>query len=141
MAKLLEFTFNHWLLVIAFVLVLLAILYEEFKKKLFAKHLLTAQQLVDIINKGNPVLLDIRDNKKFKTGYIVNSLNVPLVDLTKKIASLSKYNDSEIVIISEIDTEAEKAFKILQENKFLRVFVLDAGIKAWKNSNYPLTSK
>lgn len=141
MARLSEFVFNHWLLVVAFALVLVAIIYEEAKKKLFSKNLLTTQQLVDMMNKETVVLLDVRESKKFKSGHIVHSLNVPVADLTKKLASLSSHVADNVVIIAETDADAEKVSKTLSENNFTKIFILDNGINAWKKDNYPLITK
>ena len=73
MAQVLEFMGNHALLVGTFVVLLMAFLFNEMRR---GGASVTAQELVNLVNRDQAVVLDVRDRKEFAAGHIVDAVNV-----------------------------------------------------------------
>jgi rhodanese-related sulfurtransferase len=54
-------------------------------------HTLSAQQLVDQVNREGAVVVDVRDRKEFDAGHIVGAINVPYSSLDSRIDELRKF--------------------------------------------------
>ena len=78
MDRLFEFVVNQYILVSLFVAFLVAILFLESRRG-GAK--ISSQGAVNLINKDEAVVVDIRDRKEFGEGRITGSINIPLNSL------------------------------------------------------------
>ena len=75
MERVFEFAVNHYILVSLFVAFLLAILVLESRR---GGKKISAQGAVNLINRDEAVVVDIRDRKDFNEGRITGSINIPL---------------------------------------------------------------
>ena len=75
MERLFEFVVNHYILVSLFVAFLLAILVLESRR---GGKKISAQGAVNLINRDQAVVVDIRDRKDFNEGRITGAINIPL---------------------------------------------------------------
>ncbi len=81
-------------------------------------------------------LLDVRTDSAFRhvslrddvngLGIIRNSINIPLADLTNRLAEIPR--DKEVIILDLFGDEAAKAAMILHDNKYQQVSMLLEGI-------------
>ena len=94
MAQVLEFIGNHPLLVGAFVTLLLAFIANEVRR---GGPSVSAQQLVNLINRENALVLDVRDRKEFSAGHIVDARNIPFGNLESRLGELAGEKDRPIV--------------------------------------------
>ncbi len=85
MADFIQFAIRHWMLSLAFVIVLAAIFFEEARGKKSTKTHLTPTDAVNLINHEHAVILDVRAETKFKEGHLVNAVNIPALSLTQQI--------------------------------------------------------
>ncbi len=138
MERLIEFATNHWELFLALVVTLAALLFNELRKggKTVSTHIAT-----QLINKENAVLLDIRQKKEFKTGYIIDSINIPYADLDTRIGELDKYKQRPVIVVCNLGQASGGAFSKLQKAGFENVVRLSGGIAEWKGQNLPLVKK
>ena len=74
MEQLFEFIGNHMILVGTFVILLTLFIRNETRR---GGQAVSAQQLVDMVNRHNALVLDVRDRKEFEAGHIVNAVNIP----------------------------------------------------------------
>jgi len=93
---------------------------------------------VNMINRDNAVVLDIRDNKEFGAGHIVDAINIPLSNLDNRATELQKYKDSPIVIVCKMGQSASAAGKKLKALEYEQVHRLSGGMAEWSASNLPL---
>ena len=138
MERFVEFVFNHYILVSLFVALLLAILYVESRR---GGARISATAAVLLLNRGEAVVLDIRDRKEFNEGRITGSLNIPLASLKSRIAELNKYRDKQIIVVDKMGQHSAMAVKMLNEEGFDKVVRLSGGIADWKESKLPLVKK
>ena len=138
MDRLFEFVVNHYILVSLFVAFLLAILVLESRRG-GAK--ISAQGAVNLINKDEAVVVDIRDRKEFGEGRITGSINIPLNSLKSRVGELSKFKDKQIIVADKMGQHSAMAVKQLNAEGFSNVVRLNGGVADWKASNLPLVKK
>ena len=68
-----DFVVNHFVLVGIFAALVVAFLVNEGKR---GGASVTTNTLVNMVNRENAVILDIRDNKDFKAGHIVDAITL-----------------------------------------------------------------
>ena len=138
MDRLFEFVVNHYILVSLFVAFLVAILILESRRG-GAK--IPAQGAVNLINKDEAVVVDIRDRKEFGEGRITGSINIPLNSLKSRVGELSKFKDKQIIVADKMGQHSAMAVKQLNAEGFSNVVRLNGGVADWKASNLPLVKK
>jgi len=138
MDRLFEFVVNHYILVSLFVAFLVAILILESRRG-GAK--VSAQAAVNLINKDEAVVVDIRDRKEFGEGRITGSVNIPLNSLKSRASELNKFKDKQIIVADKMGQHSAMAVKQLNGEGFTNVVRLNGGISDWKASNLPLVKK
>lgn len=138
MDRLFEFVVNHYILVSLFVAFMVAILILESRRG-GAK--ISAQGAVNLINKDEAVVVDIRDRKEFGEGRITGSINIPLNSLKSRMNELNKFKDKQIIVADKMGQHSAMAVKQLNAEGFSNVSRLNGGIADWKASNLPLVKK
>jgi rhodanese-related sulfurtransferase len=138
MDRLFEFVVNHYILVSLFVAFLVAILILESRRG-GAK--ISAQGAVNLINKDEAIVVDIRDRKEFGEGRITGSINIPLNSLKSRVAELNKFKDKQIIVADKMGQHSAMAVKQLNAEGFSNVVRLNGGVSDWRASNLPLVKK
>lgn len=138
MGRLFEFVVNHYILVSLFVAFLVAILILESRRG-GAK--ISAQGAVNLINRDEAIVVDIRDRKEFGEGRITGSINIPLNSLKSRLAELNKFKDKQIIVADKMGQHSAMAVKQLNAEGFSNVVRLNGGVSDWKASNLPLVKK
>jgi len=133
MAKLLEFATHHWQLVSIF-FVLLALLFIVDRRR--SGQSLSPQQATLLLNKGNAIMVDLRDQKEFSEGHIKGSEHIPFGSLKEKSATLDK--TKTIIFVDKSGQHTGMAGKMLKSEGFVQVARMAGGIAEWKNSSLPL---
>lgn len=135
MDQLFEFIGNHPYLVGAFVVLLVLFIRNETQR---GGSSVSAQQLVGLVNREGAVVLDLRDQKEYETGHIVDSVNIPYASLESRLSELEKYKDKPIVLACKMGQHAGSAGTALRKNGFANVSRLSGGIAEWRNQNLPV---
>ena len=79
---------------------------------------ITNSQATKIINKGKTAIIDIRDQKQYQAGHILNAVHVPLASLQERIPKLEKFKGQPIIIVDEAGKESDKAASIPEKRRF-----------------------
>ncbi|ATQ73645.1 sulfurtransferase [Massilia violaceinigra] len=94
-------------------------------------------EVTQLMNRGKTVLLDIRGTDEFAKGHLRDAKNIPLADLSSRIAELDKAKNKTIVVVCQTGARADKAAKILEAAGFTDVVGLDGGLTAWQAAGLP----
>jgi rhodanese-related sulfurtransferase len=94
---------------------------------------ISPDELKNLINKGNISLIDIREVDEHKTGYIENSINMPMSKFD--IKTVEKIESENIVIYCLSGMRCEKILGQLSQIENKNIFKLNGGINAWKSIN------
>ncbi|WP_291777492.1 rhodanese-like domain-containing protein [Cecembia sp.] len=97
-----------------------------------------SSRFLELIQKGNGIVLDVRTFAEAQQGHIPNAIVIDIYqkDFEEKISALPK--DSEIYVYCTVGARSKQAALILQRNGFEKVFNLEAGIMDWARNRYPI---
>jgi len=135
MDQLFEFLGNHPFLVGTFALLLALFVRNETRR---GGQAVSAQQLVDMVNRENALVLDVRDKKEFDAGHIVDAVNIPYAALESRLAELKAHQDRPVVVACRMGQHSGAAGTMLRKNGFNKVSRLTGGIAEWRNQNLPV---
>ncbi len=94
-------------------------------------------EVVQIINRGKNVLVDVRSPEEFAAGHLRDAKNIPLADFDKRIGELEKSKGKSIVVVCQTGARADRAVRLLQAAGFEDVVALDGGLAAWQAASLP----
>ena len=135
MQQFFEFIGNHPFLVGTFALLLVLFIRNESRR---GGNSVSPQQLVDMVNRQNAVVVDIRERKEYQAGHIVDSVNVPYSALESRLDELKNYRDRPIVVACKMGQTAGAAGTVLRKKGFENVSRLTGGMAEWRNQNLPV---
>ena len=94
-------------------------------------------EVVQIINRGKNVIVDVRTPEEFAAGHLRDAKNIPLADFGTRIGELDKSKGKSIVVVCQTGARADKAVRLLQGAGFEDVVALDGGLAAWQAASLP----
>lgn len=97
----------------------------------------SATEVVQIINRGKHVIVDIRSPEEFAAGHLRDAKNIPLADFGTRIGELEKFKGKSIVVVCQSGARADKAVRLIQAAGFEDVVALDGGLAAWQAASLP----
>lgn len=122
----------------AWVTLLVAFLLHRSKTSASAVSL---QHAVFLINRKDAVVLDVRDKKEYESGHIVDSIHIPVSQLSGRLKELEKYKSRPVVVACKMGQHSGEATKILTAAGFEDVVRMKGGIAAWRADQLPLVQK
>jgi len=138
--RLIIFASNHYLLVAAFVFILVLIIADEVERRTRRYREIGAQETAQLINRG-ACLLDLRDRKAFDEGHIANSVRIDPDDLRERIPTLAQSSPSAIILCCQNGEQSKRSAKQAARSSAIPVAILKNGISQWKQENFPLVQK
>ena len=135
MDQVFEFIANHPLLCGVFVLLLVLFVRNEVRR---GGRSVSAQQLVDMVNREGALVLDVRDKKEFDSGHIVDAVNIPYSALDSRLDELSKHKDRPVVVACKMGQHSGSAGVVLRKHGFENVVRLTGGVTEWRNQSLPV---
>lgn len=139
MKQILQFIQNHWMLSSAFVVVLIALIFEEVKGKIGAVPRIPASSATLLLNRENAVIVDLRTQQVFASGHILGAINIGYADFDAYLKRIEPHKNHDLILVSDNDAHAASVGIKLQKQGFSKVHVLAGGLQAWKNAHLPLT--
>ena len=98
----------------------------------------SVQQAVQLINRRDAMVLDVRDASEFASGHIPNARHVPAGEVEKRMKELEKWKQRPVIISCRSGTRSAAASAALRKNGFQEVFTLKGGILGWQQASMPL---
>ena len=131
MDRALEFVGNHPFLFR--ILAVLAVLFFAIENKRSGRKI-SPNTLGMMVNSQNAQLIDIRAKKKFETGYIQGSRNIPFTELKDRIEEIRAI-EQPVIIVCDMGIQAGAAVQMIGKDN---VYRLDGGIGGWQGAGMPL---
>lgn len=138
LTRLPHFIGNHVLLVVAFIVIILALIGLEVSRKFRGFRELTPGALVQMINRNEPLVIDLSAVADFEKGHITGSRHVSPSQFDPENKTLAKAKALQVVTVCRNGVESGKAAKRLVKAGFSNVATLAGGINAWKQADLPL---
>ena len=131
----LQFFIAKWYLFGALA-VLLTLLFLHESRKGGAS--LTPAQVVDLVNREEAVVLDLRDPGEYRQGHIVASINMPVARLSVRVGELERYRERPVVVVCKMGHHSGAVARTLREKGFARVYRLGGGVLEWQGAQLPM---
>ncbi len=135
MEQLFEFIGNHYILTGIFVVLMGIFARNELQR---GGRAVSAQQLVDLINREGAVVLDVRDKKEFGEGHIVDAMNIPHTAIASRIGELERHKVKPVVVACKMGQHSGAVGTLLRKAGFENVVRLRGGITEWRSQNLPV---
>lgn len=136
MEKLPEFLANHWMLTSSLVFIIFLLVKSFLDDRGIT--LLKPQGAVELINRSEALVLDVRSDDEYKDGRILDAVHIPLGLLGNRLQELDKFRGRPIVVSCRSGSRSRQACAMLKKSGFDQLYVLDGGVMAWQNANLPL---
>ena len=95
-------------------------------------------EAVQLINRRDALVLDVRDKAEFAAGHIPNARNIPLLELDGRLREIEKFKARPIVISCQSGARSAGVCGLLRKNGFGEVFSLRGGIGGWVEASLPV---
>lgn len=135
MDQFIEFVTNHPFLIGTFIILLSLFIRNETRR---GGQSVSVQKLVDMVNRENALVLDVRDKKEFESGHIVDAVNIPYGSLETRLDELARHRERPIVVACRMGQHSGAAGTLLRKKGFPNVSRLTGGIAEWRNQNLPV---
>lgn len=96
-----------------------------------------AFEAVQLINRRDALIVDVRDKSEFAAGHLPNSRHIPLADLAGRLGELEKFK-ARPVLVNCAPVAAGKACGALKQAGFKEVFALRGGMAGWAEASLPV---
>jgi len=136
-----EFAVNHPYLVMAFVVLLALVFFNEMKIATQRFASLTPAAAVQLMNKEDVVVLDVREPSETVGGKIAKAIQIPVGAVAKRVNELEKFKDKTLLVYCKSGARAGIACKELSKNGFDKVYSLNGGLLAWQDAHLPVSKK
>jgi len=110
-------------LCLAFVIILVMLLNNLFGAKLKGYHPVSPAEATQLINHDDAVIVDVREDKEYVTGHIVNSIHIPQSGLTNRLSELDKYKQKPVIVSCRSGSRSAHVCGILKKNTLVAVMI------------------
>jgi rhodanese-related sulfurtransferase len=141
LTQILEFAANHPFLVLAFVALLVLVFFNELKIATQRFASLTPAAAVQLMNREDVVVLDVREPSETAGGKITKAIQIPVGAIKTRIGELEKFRDKTLLVYCKTGARAGLACKELGKHGFEKVFSLNGGLLAWQDAHLPISKK
>ena len=117
------------------------ILYFEYTRFFSGLKALSPFAATKLLNDGEALFLDVRDDKEFKAGHVLNARNVPLSSMDKYMHELEKHKEKAVVVYCESGQRAQRAGLRLRKNGFTQLHTISGGLNEWQKANLPTVTE
>jgi rhodanese-related sulfurtransferase len=95
-------------------------------------------EAVQLINRRDAVVLDVRNAAEYKSGHITNARHLPEAELESRAKELEKVKSKPIIVSCARGNRSAGVAGRLRKLGFNEVFSLRGGLTAWEQANMPL---
>jgi rhodanese-related sulfurtransferase len=101
-------------------------------------HEVGAIEAVQLINRRDALVLDVRDTGDFTAGHIANAKHISESQLADRMKDIEKHKSRPVVVNCKSGARAPAVAALLRKQGFTEAFALRGGILAWQQAGLPL---
>jgi rhodanese-related sulfurtransferase len=109
-----------------------SIINDKFKKY----QVIGVNGAINLMDSNDLIILDVREDKERKSGYIENDMHIPLKQVKAKLSTID--NSKNILVYCRSGSRSGHIAGLLCNNNFEKVFSLQGGLQAWEKANLPI---
>ena len=133
------FVTKNWILILTFVVSGAMLLWPLLSRRLSGARDINTLTATQLINAGNPLLLDLREAKEFDGRTLPNAVHVPLSQLGSRAGELAKFVSRPVIAFCDRGQRSRGAASVLAKQGFKEIYNLAGGFKAWRDAGLPVT--
>ncbi|MCC7484186.1 MAG: rhodanese-like domain-containing protein [Burkholderiales bacterium] len=95
-------------------------------------------EAVQLINRRDAVVLDVRDAGEYAAGHIANARHVTESQLGERLKELERYKSRPIIVSCRTGARAPGVTAVLRKSGFAEAVALRGGVAAWQQAGLPL---
>jgi len=142
MEQFITFASNNGLLSAVWVALVVMIIVTTIRINLSPIKQISSQELTFLMNKEEGITVDVRSEKDFNAGHILDALSLSNDKITKNgFISLEKHKEKPIIVVCSAGLSAAKVATDLHKAGFARINILKGGMGAWTSAGLPVTKK
>ncbi|MDX1625904.1 MAG: rhodanese-like domain-containing protein [Wenzhouxiangellaceae bacterium] len=139
MEQILSFIGNHPILVGAFAVVLAALIATESARLTRRWKELDTNQAIALMNRRDPLILDVSNSSDFANGHILNAENLPPSRIEAGNQKLMKAVDRPVLVYCKNGQVSPQMANRLTRMGFQEVYVLAGGLGQWTSDKQPVS--
>lgn len=139
MEQLLVFIGNNPILVGAFAVVLVALIATESARLTRSWKELDIGEAILLINRREPLILDVSNSSDYANGHILNAENMPPSRIEAGNSRLLKASERPVLVYCKNGQVSPQMASRLTKLGFTDVAVLRGGLAAWVSEKQPVT--
>ncbi len=93
---------------------------------------------VNLINRKDALLIDVRDPAEFAAGHIPHARNVPAADIATRLKEFDRYKTKPIIVHCRNGQRSGAATNAFRKAGFAEAVKLRDGLTAWEQANLPI---
>ena len=117
----------------ALIILLIVNLYSEKYRKY---QVVDTNGAVSLMDDDELLIIDVREEKERKAGFLSNDLNIPMGQVKAKMDTLDK--SKNILVYCKSGARSDRIADILSKNDFQKVSSLKGGFNAWLKADLPI---
>lgn len=95
-------------------------------------------QAVQLMNRRDAVVVDVREASEYSTGHIAGARHIPQGQLQGRLKELEKAKGKPIIVACATGNRSRLASALLQKQGHEEVYNLQGGLAAWRQAGMPL---
>jgi len=140
MEQLIAFATDNALLSAAWVAIVILLIYTTIKIQLSPIKKISTQELTFLMNKEEGLVVDLRSEKEFKTGHILDSKHLTSEKANNNdFTSLENYKDKPIIVVCAAGLNSSKVANSLYKAGFTKTSILKGGMNSWLGGGLPVS--
>lgn len=140
--ELILFIMIHPILSISWVTLLVFVIAINLDNYAYKVKVISRREAIELINKGNSIIVDTRNSYCFHQGHLTNSINLTAHEIKNgEINMLGNHKTNLIIVVCDNGITSKEAAKKLKKSGFNNVVVLKEGIDGWNSVHLPLVCK
>ena len=98
----------------------------------------SALEAVQLINRRDAAVLDVRNAEEYAAGHIPNARNIPFGELTDRLREIEKLKSRPLIVNGQAGAHAAKVCGALKKIGFTDVVALRGGLNGWVEASLPV---
>jgi rhodanese-related sulfurtransferase len=98
-------------------------------------------EAVQLINRKDALVVDVRDTGEYEAGHIAGARHVPEKQLAERLKDLEKFKERAMIVVCRSGVRSGVAVQVLRRNGFNGSVNLRGGIAAWEQAGMPLEKR
>ncbi len=95
-------------------------------------------QAVQLINRRDALVIDVRDAGEYAAGHITGSRHIPAAQLAERLKEIEKFKSRPVIVSCRTGSRAGASAELLRKSGFGEVLILRGGIAGWQQAGMPL---